>query len=201
MRDKRFIIIKINSPSIAYSVIDGRSMSFYDNNGNNFRSIDLSMMLEEIIDIPVYFKLMFEKGMDAAGYTAETESMDLADYCNNMNPYMHVPRGITRTAGPEIINIFDLDDHGMMLQIQVVPQINGLYYNFTIANYNRLVMDIIASPVDMLYVDAEHGYMHTMEIGHEKMPFDPYEIIKFLHPEIEDQEFCEKRPNNRVFFV
>ena len=198
MRDKRFIIIKINSPSIAYSVIDGSSISFFNNAGKNIRRIDLTMMLEEVIDIPMYFKVLIEKGMNVAGYTAETESMDLCDFYQEYNPYVSFPPGLTRTAGPEIVRIFDLDDHGMALRIQVVPQSTALYYNFTIANYDRLIMDVIANPVDMLYVDSENGYMHTMEPEHIEVPFEACKILEFLHPELEEPE---NTPHNRVFFV
>ena len=197
-RDRRFIIIKINSHNIAYGVIDGSSISFYGNNGEVVKTIDLSMMLEEIIDIPAYFKLLFEKGMDAVGCTAETESMDLSEYCQNMMPYMQFPPTVTRTAGPEVVRTFDLDDQGMFLTIQIVPQVQGLYYDFTIYNYNRLIMDIIATPIDMLYVDADNGYVHTMERGHTIRPFNPTEILTFLHPEL---EIMEKSSKERVFFV
>ena len=184
MRDKRFIVINIASPSIAYSVIDGRAISFYDNNGKVIRSIDLTMMLDEVIDIPLYFKMLFEKGMDVLGCLAETEDFDLNDYYGD-SPYGPLPPGITRVQGPEVIKTFDLDDRGMVLTIQMLPQINTIYYDFNISTYRRLIMDLILDPINMLYVDSANGYVHTMEHGHDIRPFNPMEILSFLHPEIE----------------
>ena len=183
-RYRRFIIIKINAPGIAYGVIDGKSITFYGQNGEVAKVIDLSMMLEEIIDIPMYFKCLFEKGMDAIGCVAETESMDLEEYYQTQNPFISFTQGLVRTPEPELLRVFDLDDNGMCLAIQIVPHVNDIYYNFTIATYHRLIMDIIVNPVDMLYVDATNGYVHTMERGHNEKSFNPTEIMAFLHPEL-----------------
>ena len=181
MRDKRFIIIKINSNNIAYSVIDCSSISFYDNSGKQIRDIKLDKMLEEIIDIPTYFEVLFEKGMEAVSYLAETESLDLQDYMQTAMPFMNVPPGITRCGNSEILRSFDLDNEGTVLTIIIVPRPVGLYYDFTITQYNRLIMDIIINPADMLFVDVGKR-MHTLEIGHIEREYDPMYILEFLHP-------------------
>lgn len=199
MQNARYIIIKINNNNIGYSVIDCTSMTFFYYNGNILKSIDLSMMLEEIIDIPSYIKILLEKDIDNSGYVMESSSANLSNFYQNLFPHSIIPNKIMRYANPEILSEFDLNDDGLFFRIQVIPQPIGLYYGFTIIDYDRLVVDIIVNPADMLFVDEENGYIHTMEQGYVKKAYSQLEIIKFINPDIEITDI--RNTNDKLIFI
>lgn len=194
MQDERFIIMKINSAGVAYGIINSNSIVFYGMDEISKKIISLEGMMDDIIDIPYYLKLLFEKGMDAVSTVEEMlyEENDDDEMYQCQIPFLQLLQGIKQYPNSQEIQTFNLDNAGTQLIIQIIPQSDAIYYNFTIVKYNRLIMDMVINPIDMLYIDTGNEYMHTMERGHGQKKFDLSEIVKFACPNI---EFTNKQDN------
>jgi len=59
------------------------------------------------------------------------------------------------------------------------------------------MMDMVINPTDMLYVDMENNYMHTMEIGHKQEKIDLAKVTKFIYPNIN----LPSNKQNKVIYI
>lgn len=204
MQDKRFILIKINNAWLSCFTIDNKYITFYTHDSKVYRTINISNMLTEIVDIPMYFKNLMDKGDSLISLVSESEAVNLNDLFD-INEFFeddcYEEEEIERCPDPNIVKIFDIDNNMTKLLIRIIPKQNKLYYNIAVYTQYMLIMDIIMDPRDAMYIDTVNNCMHTMEQGHCVYNFEPSRLFDFLNPKCKKLDGKQNTKSNNTMFI